>query len=377
MYISLEVPGKLFDKVDILIDRILYLSESVSGLTYDSDKKVIELHLDSEIDGDRISSLRDSFQTLCIELENVRSIKERVVKTNLPQSKDHSRKPNGNTVNDSTMHESGILLKEKLDQTFLKIAKKNGAQMREYPSILTKDNMLKNQYHVHFPQNIFGVASVPHNIDAIKTFRLKAKEERYNDALEFKGEVLQPCICYHCYEELQGQILTKEKALTGRGECYRHEVKWREDKFRKSQFTMREIVFIGDEEHVINMRNDIMNVVWNLFESIGLKGRIATATDPFFFSQDLKTKGTYQMMSNAKYELIVTTSTGKEVSIASFNYCNDMLCSKYNIKDVNGQPLHSGCIAFGTDRWKEAIIDLYGYKTENWPDLNIEMELFL
>lgn len=134
---------------------------------------------------------------------------------------------------------------------------------------------------------------------------------------------------------------------------------------------MREIVFVGREDWVVQMRNQIMDDVWNLFESKGLNGRIETATDPFFFSQDLKTKGTYQMMSNAKYELIVTTLSGKEVSIASFNYCLDMLCSKYEIKDYDGLALYSGCVAFGIDRWKEALVDINGRDLKNWPEVNM------
>lgn len=44
---------------------------------------------------------------------------------------------------------------------------------------------------------------------------------------------------------------------------------------------MREIVFIGREEWVRETRNRIMEDVWNLFESVGLKGEITTAKDPF------------------------------------------------------------------------------------------------
>lgn len=73
------------------------------------------------------------------------------------------------------------------------------------------------------------------------------------------------------------------------------------------------------------------------------------------------------MMSNAKFELIVSTQCGREVSIASFNYCQDMLCSKYEIKGAEGAALFSGCVAFGIDRWKEAIIDVHGRDFMEWP----------
>ncbi|MNG08023.1 Amino acid--[acyl-carrier-protein] ligase 2 [compost metagenome] len=83
------------------------------------------------------------------------------------------------------------------------------------------------------------------------------------------------------------------------------------------------------------------------------------------------------MMSNAKYELLVTTSNHKEVSIASFNYCADTLCSKYEITDAADALLQSGCVAFGMDRWKEAYIDVHGRSLANWPDNKVEKELIV
>lgn len=269
------------------------------------------------------------------------------------------------------------MLMERLDKEFTRIAAKHGAEQREYPSVLNKSNMSRNQYHIHFPQNIFGVTSVRHDYKAINNFRKMAQIEPSDEFFVFQGEILQPCICYHCYEELQGKSLLDGKMLTGKGKCFRHEIEWRKNNFRRSEFTMREIVYIGTEASVLHMRNQIMEDVWDFFDSLGLKGRIATATDPFFFSQDLKTKGTYQMMSNAKYELLVTTSSGKEVSIASFNYCQDMLCSKYEIKGHNEAALHSGCVAFGIDRWKEALKDIQGQDLKKWYDIDLERGMLL
>jgi seryl-tRNA synthetase len=381
MHVILSIPEKLYKKVDILLDRILYLTEEITSVTYNNENMEITLSLNSrDLEVDKVSEMKQAYHELCESLKNVRSVEERVVRTNLAECKCDTRVYPGDNLHSAEsmdVEECGILLKEDLDRVFINIAKDNGALMREYPSVLSKDNMLRNQYHIHFPQNIFGIGAVPHNINRINDFRQKAIEGSYSEFLEFEGEILQPCICYHCYEELKGKALKNSITLTGRGNCFRHEVKWRENNFRKREFTMREIVFIGQEEWVLNTRNEILNVVWDLFESIGLQGRIATATDPFFFSQDLKTKGTYQMMSNAKYELIVTTSDKKEVSIASFNYCQDVLCSKYDIRDEMELPLHSGCVAFGIDRWKEAILDKYGYDPKNWPEINLGLEMLL
>lgn len=315
MVISLNVPHKLNDNIDILLDRIPYLSEIVVGVSYNKTDKVVNLTVnESDQNAALIVELKQYYEDLCKSLENTRVIKERIVKSNLDVNNNLLIKnENEDNISPSPyMFETDIKIIEQLDKEFLEIARKHGTELREYSSILSKSNILRNQYHIHFPQNIYGVASVAHNFKSINRFREKAIAESYDDSLLFQGDILQPCICYHCYEELQGKVLSDGITLTAKGKCFRHEIEWRKDNFRRSEFTMREIVFIGREEWVRETRNRIMEDVWNLFESVGLKGEITTAKDPFFFSQDLKTKGTYQMMSNAKYELIVSTLSGKK-----------------------------------------------------------------
>lgn len=86
MNVSFDIPAKLLDKVDILLERVPYLSESISGMIYCKDKHVVELSVnDSQINSKEMNELRESYQDLCSSLENTRVIKERVVKSNLAQ----------------------------------------------------------------------------------------------------------------------------------------------------------------------------------------------------------------------------------------------------------------------------------------------------
>lgn len=375
MIISFDIPETLINKINILLERLPYLSEVIRGISYNNDENAVNLIVnESDTSAEQMIELEASYQDLCNCLENIRVIKKRIIKNNLGQNLIIQSNEN-TTANSNYMDETDILLNEQFDKEFTRIAIKHGAELREYPTVLDKKNMYRNQYHIHFPQNIYGVMSVPHDYKTLNNFRIKAQQKTYDGYFVFKGEILQPCICYHCYEELQGKRLINGIMLTGKGRCFRHEIEWRIDNFRRREFTMREIVFIGKEDWVVQSRNRIMEDVWCLFESLGLKGRIETATDPFFFGQDLLTKGTYQMMSNAKYELIVTTLSGKEVSIASFNYCQDMICSKYEIKDREEVALYSGCVGFGIDRWKEAFIDTHGRDLKNWPNMNSGREM--
>ncbi|WP_442602781.1 hypothetical protein [Paenibacillus sp. KN14-4R] len=365
METSFNISKFLIPKIDIILEKIPYISDNIIGISYEKEERVVKLKLKSA-DMNKYNELRSNFEDLCSSLEQTRIIKKRVLKNNL--TVEDCGTVNVQLENDHEhfeyMDERDIVLIDQIDREFVNIAKKNGAELRDYPSVLNKKNMIRNQYHVNFPQNILGISSVPHNYQSIKDFRGNAEKNCYEKSLSNHGEFLQPCICYHCYEEFQEKKVTN-KIITGKGKCFRQEVEWRKDNFRKNEFLMREIVFIGQKDWVINMRNEIMEQVWCFFESIGLKGKVITATDPFFFSHDIHTKGTFQMISNSKYELVVRTMSGKEISIASFNYCQDLLCTKYEITDEKNIPLYSGCVAFGLDRWKEVIKENRDYKQNN------------
>lgn len=71
-------------------------------------------------------------------------------------------------------------------------------------------------------------------------------------------------------------------------------------------------------------------------------------------------------MANSKYELVAVTEK-KDVSIASFNDCGEMLCERFHISGEDGLPLYSGCAAFGIDRWVQVFLQTYGRNRKDWP----------
>ncbi len=372
MEIRLQVSEQMLGKLDLLMERIPYLAEAITGVTYMEEDRTVIVALDTEVEAEA-EELREDYAALCDSLMQTRVISKTVVRSNQSDS-DRLAMPSVLTVAEAPMSaayldETDITLLEQLDRAFIDIARRHGAILREYPSTFTKANMARNQYHINFPQNIVGVATVPHQFKTINRFREQAATHTHHQSLVPTGEILQPCICYHCYEEQQGSRSGNRRIMTAKGKCFRNEIAWRKDEFRRTEFMMREIVFVGDQEWVMDTRNAIMDDVWELFNSIGLTGQIETATDPFFFSQDVKTKGTYQMVSNAKYELAAKRMNGQESSIASFNYCEDVLCGKYDIRDADGNDLYSGCVAFGMDRWKEAFLERYGRDQSQWPTI--------
>ncbi|PKG48907.1 aminoacyl--tRNA ligase-related protein, partial [Planococcus sp. Urea-trap-24] len=253
-----------------------------------------------------------------------------------------------------------------IDNQLVNLAKQYGALIREYPTLLSYENMVKNNYHKNFPQNIYSPFEIEHNYKLIEEIRNQTEKNIKDETFKSSGYFLQPCICYHCYEELQDCNI-ENIVFTGKGKCYRHEVEWKKSTYRKNEFYMREIVYFGEKNNVLKIRENLIKEVWAFFKELNLVGKIETATDPFFFYDDMK-KSTYQLMTEAKYELVAKISEEKDISIASFNFCNNNLCDAYNIRNSKEELLFSGCTAFGLDRWVALILNTLGEDLDKWPE---------
>ncbi|WP_128896086.1 hypothetical protein [Longirhabdus pacifica] len=351
-----------------LRDRIPFISEHINMVKVNTSENKIVLEYEGTEEESTV--LKSEMNTLIEHIAATRWIEKPAVKKyetkhhhSLPikqeQQHPHPKKTS------AYYNEVELALLEKLDAEMLAIAKQVKAQMRSYPTILHEQNMQRNQYHKNFPQHIYAVHHIPHQHKIIEQFR--KSNEGQDQWFTHTGDYLQPCICYHCYEELGNQKWDNHHIFTAKGPCFRHEVEWKLNTFRKNEFMMREIVFVGDQQWVIFMREQLMQAVWTLFCKLDMTGHIIAAHDPFFHYDDVQQKAMFQLVTDAKYELEVNVGDDKHYSIASFNYCEDVLCEKYNITGRDGQALYSGCVAFGLDRWLAALFYYYGQDMKKLP----------
>lgn len=348
-FLTLDIP-KNFNEYQIneLIERTGYLSESITNLKK-KDNKIIVSYLENT---ESVSIISENYEKLIEIISSMKILPPKVIRDNTEKTKDYN---NDNTNNSKVNFDIELLTN--LNNLLYSIAEREGAIQKDYPIILEESNLNKNKYHLEFPQNIMFVGRVPHNYSDLEDVK---KKKNINGFYHNKGQYLRPCICYSTYDELSDMVLDNNIIFTAMGKCFRNEVEWKINDFRKREFYMREIIFIGTKEFVLQTREKFINIVWDIFNDFKLVGRIETASDPFFFSDDYK-KGTFQKIAETKYELVGIY--GKEsTSIASFNYCGDTLCKVYNIKNSKNEYLHSGCVAFGLDRWVALISRVYGNK---------------
>lgn len=351
-------------QAESLLSKLIYSIEGITACALSEDKQSIHITLTPDCDLSAIG------RTIGIMIENEkkqRIVGHRIYRENTTTSSLQAFLHDVKTIfadNGQVRRELSVKLLEKLDGIFEQIACRYQANLRCYTSIISLRTLEKCRYIQSFPQNIHLVSEIPHQLEQLE--RVK-HEGNITGIARLSPYALSPAVCFHCYEELSESRIDAPLVLTARGTCFRHEAPWRVGKHRLNEFSMREIVLIGDSNTVETLRKKIMEDVWGLFESLGLHGRIETASDLFYFSED-SVKSQHQLMGNMKYELIAALAGGQEsFSIASFNHIGESLCNPFDVRDTNENIMNSGCIAFGLDRWLYALLATYGTDYSSWP----------
>ena len=180
-----------------------------------------------------------------------------------------------------------------------------------------------------------------------------------------------PAVCYHHYPRVADSTLAGESIVTAVGRCYRNEYDadsaYPVERLRR--FTMRELIAVADDELVEGLRNELMERVSLWLNELGLSGEIEVATDPFFTAAS-KGRLLMQRMLPLKYELrLQVDRDGRSVAAASFNNHEQHFGRAFSILQPSGEFAHSGCVAFGWERWVVAFVNQHGLDEESWPDV--------
>lgn len=191
-----------------------------------------------------------------------------------------------------------------------------------------------------------------------------------------------PAICYHAYPAAEGRDLGDRLVLlTARGPCFRPETGLELSALRLRHFTMREIVALGERGAVERFRQRLVDRVSELVTELDLVGRIETAQDPFFTrdpsalgppalggAAELRGRRLMQQVLPLKYELrLALDQGGRTCAAASFNHHLDFFGRRFGIRQASGEPAHSGCVAFGLERWGVAFLCRHGSDARAWP----------
>jgi seryl-tRNA synthetase len=179
---------------------------------------------------------------------------------------------------------------------------------------------------------------------------------------------LNPAVCYHVYAGLAGQTVHAPRFVTAQAGCWRHEGARHGSLERGWAFTMREVVFIGDETDARTFLRHAAERATQLASSLGLDSSIAPATDPFF-APTARAKQLLQRLKELKHELLLPIGDGRTTAAASFNLHDTFFGEAFRIRLPDGRPATTACMAFGLERWTLAFLAMHGPDAAAWPAL--------
>ncbi|MBI87334.1 MAG: hypothetical protein CMG63_04555 [Candidatus Marinimicrobia bacterium] len=230
---------------------------------------------------------------------------------------------------------SGVLVDivNKVDNIIRDLADTYHANYLMVPSNLSWDNAILSDYLSSFENQAIG----------LKSFLHSSKDE-------YDG-LASPTVCYHCFSALKNQTIRENSIYTASSKCTRKETGELNSLARLSNFTMREIIFLGSDKYCKSVRMKILEDTYKILsEILDIEFKICTATDPFF-SSDSELKGQAQLASESKYEIqALVPFNNTYVSVASFNYHGKIFFDRFNISSDSLELHFSGCAGWGLER---------------------------
>jgi seryl-tRNA synthetase len=180
--------------------------------------------------------------------------------------------------------------------------------------------------------------------------------------------LLSPAVCYHLYFALADQPLPDGRlAATAVGNCFRYESSNLVSLERLWNFTMREVIFVGDKDFVLENREASRHFMEDVFAHIGLAYRVESANDPFFIGEFRK-QAAFQSAFQLKFEIRAQLPfRDGSLAVGSYNYHQDFFGRHLNITLPDGSPAHTGCTAFGLERMAFAFLAQFGPDPHQWP----------
>jgi len=190
--------------------------------------------------------------------------------------------------------------------------------------------------------------------------------------LAISESLLPPAVCYHVYRERRGTRLEASPSIvTVVGRCLRDEESLDLAGGRLRDFTMRELVVLGSRDEVEAFRQGLIDRVAGLVAELDLDGVLVTADDPFFLAgagSEERGRRLMQQVLPLKYELrLPCDERGGAFAVASFNHHLDFFGRRFEIGLASGAIAHSGCVAFGLERWTLAFLARHGIDPNAWP----------
>lgn len=260
------------------------------------------------------------------------------------------------------------MLTEILDDEF------GGVRHYRYPTLIPTKVLEDAGYFSSFPQYLMFVTRLHSDVDVYREF-----QETYRRTNRLMPEMLGQCrnvdyclpptMCFHTFGHYRGTVVTDDlSVVTAIGKSFRFESRYATTMERLWDFTIREVVFLGDRTAVVAARKRLMDRVFEFIAGLGLSAECEVGNDPFFCQPDGDVaRVSAQRLLELKYELRLPVGPDRSIAVGSFNFHDTFFGKAFAIALPAGDPTVSGCAGFGIERLVYAFLCQYGMDQQYWP----------
>lgn len=244
-----------------------------------------------------------------------------------------------------------------------------GATEETYPNVIPIEKLSKTGHFSSFPEHLHFVTHLCEDLDILDSFASRAEggaDQIVPKASEFAGAELvhNPATCYHCYAAREGSPLDENTVVTAVTQCHRYESSNHQQFGRLMEFSLREVVFLGDPDFVRDQREEVLRRVQDWVERWQLFGQLVPANDPFF-TNDFAPKAQQQRRLAMKYEYVADLGDETDIAVLSSNLHGPTFGKAFDIKQ-NGRVVSTGCLGFGLERLAMALMVQHGPSPQTW-----------
>jgi len=378
---ELPIPEHLVGEVQ---SKLAYVDEDIQAARVAGTGDRIELHLRQPIPQERLDEVSGKVQRVVVSMaKGAIQPKVQLLEDHLKRPVPFNADPHPELIarGELSQEAEGIYafgpllsrLMEFFESQFISLADSFDAAPYRFPSLIPAGYLERVGYFSSFPHSLTFATHLREDLEVIDQFAHSAACEagELNVPLESFAPVqslLSPAVCYHLYFALADQPLPNGQAVaTAVGNCFRYESINLTSLERLWNFTMREVIFVGTKDFVLQSRETARQRMERAFASVGLAYRVESANDPFFIGEFRK-QAAFQSAFQLKFEIRARLPfKNSTLAVGSYNYHQDFFGRHLNIALPDGSPAHTGCVAFGLERMAYAFLAQYGLDPAAWP----------
>jgi seryl-tRNA synthetase len=376
---ELPIPAHLAGQVQ---SKLAYVDEAIAAALVAEDGSLITLTLRAESDPERLAA---KVQQVVVEMaKGAMAPKVEVLEDHLDRSTPYSGDPAPELEARGEISEehTGIFsfgplmsdLMQAFEGYFLELAEVFAATPYRFPTLISAEKLGRVNYFRAFPHSLTFATHLREDLDVINDFAEGAAVEAagLNTGMESFSRIqalLSPAVCYHLYFALADRELPSGSLVaTAVGNCFRYESTNLSSLERLWNFTMREVIFVGPADFVLEQREKARQHMSTALEEIGLAYLVESANDPFFVGE-FRRQAAFQNAFQLKYEIRARLPfKDSTLAVGSYNYHQDFFGRHLNISlPDGGGAVHTGCVAFGLERMAYAFLAQYGLDPKLWP----------